>query len=57
MEWFENCACLTAIGNCSRDVRTIKQKGKNIIVGWQRCPLYDGIKKGCQHYYYIKTNG
>ena len=52
MKWFEDCACLTVKGNCTRDAKTLKGE----IVGLQRCALYDGKKQGCQWYYTIKTD-
>lgn len=52
MKWFEDCACLTATGKCSRNVHT--EKGE--IVGWQGCSLWDGSRRGCAYYYTIKTN-
>ena len=55
MKWFEDCACLTITGNCTKDVKTVKGR----IVGMQRCPLVDGVKTGCAYYYTIKlgSNG
>lgn len=52
MKWYEDCACLTKKGNCTRNVKTVKGE----IVGLQRCPLYDGESKGCCYYYTIKED-
>lgn len=50
---YENCACLTTSGKCTRDARAEKKDGKYVLVGMQSCQVFDDRTKGCPYYYAI----